>query len=84
MTSNQEKKTIKKATTKKAQPSATASKSGSIKLQQIASGAGKGKKQIGTLIGLGLNKLNKISELQDTVAIRGMITKVKHLVKVIN
>ena len=35
------------------------------------------------LIGLGLNKMNKISELVDTPAIRGMINKIKHLVQVV-
>lgn len=36
-----------------------------------------------TLIGLGLNKIRRRSELQDTPAIRGMIEKVKHLVRVV-
>ena len=35
------------------------------------------------LIGLGLNKMNKISELNDTPSIRGMIYKIKHLVQII-
>ena len=35
------------------------------------------------LKGLGLNKMNKISELIDTPAIRGMINKIKHLVQVV-
>ena len=35
------------------------------------------------LKGLGLNKMNKISELGDTPSIRGMINKIKHLVQVI-
>ena len=35
------------------------------------------------LKGLGLNKMNKISELNDTPAIRGMINKINHLVQVI-
>jgi len=35
------------------------------------------------LKGLGLNKMNKISELNDTPSIRGMINKIKHLVQVI-
>ena len=35
------------------------------------------------LKGLGLNKMNKISELVDTPAIRGMISKIKHLVQVV-
>ena len=35
------------------------------------------------LKGLGLNKINKISELNDTSSIRGMINKINHLVQVI-
>ena len=36
-----------------------------------------------TLIGLGLNKIGRSKELEDTPSIRGMIGKVKHLVEVI-
>lgn len=36
-----------------------------------------------TLIGLGLNKMHKTRELEDTPAIRGMIAKVSHLVRVV-
>ncbi len=54
-----------------------------IRIKQIASGAGRLKKQIATLKGLGLNKINRVKELEDTLAIRGMINKVKHLVIVI-
>ena len=35
------------------------------------------------LIGLGLNKMNRTSTLQDTPAVRGMIAKVAHLVRVV-
>ena len=35
-----------------------------------------------TLIGLGLNKIGRTKELEDTPSIRGMISKVKHLVQV--
>ena len=35
-----------------------------------------------TLIGLGLNKIGRRKELEDTPSIRGMIGKVKHLVEV--
>ena len=35
-----------------------------------------------TLIGLGLNKIGRTRELEDTPSVRGMINKVKHLVKV--
>ena len=53
-----------------------------IKVTQIASPIGKPKDQRATLIGLGLNKLNKVSVLEDTPSVRGMIRKVQHLVKV--
>ena len=35
-----------------------------------------------TLIGLGLNKIGRVKELEDSPSTRGMIEKVKHLVKV--
>ena len=35
-----------------------------------------------TLIGLGLNKIGRSKELEDTPSIRGMVGKVKHLVEV--
>jgi large subunit ribosomal protein L30 len=55
-----------------------------IKIRQLVSGYGKGDKYMGTLIGLGLNKINKTSVLSDTPAIRGMINKVSHLIKIID
>lgn len=54
-----------------------------IKIKQIRSGLGRGKKQLGTLKGLGL-KLNKIVEIIDTPENRGMIRKVEHLIQIIN
>jgi large subunit ribosomal protein L30 len=39
-------------------------------------------RQLATLCGLGLNKIGRTRELEDTPAIRGMITKVKHMIKV--
>ena len=53
-----------------------------IKVTQIASPIGKPKDQRATLIGLGLNKMNRTSVLEDTPSVRGMIRKVSHLVKV--
>tara|TARA_A100001011_G_scaffold260149_1_gene268643 strand:- start:4861 stop:5055 length:195 start_codon:yes stop_codon:yes gene_type:complete len=35
------------------------------------------------LKGLGLNKMNKVSELNDTPSIRGMINKIPHLVQIL-
>ena len=55
-----------------------------ITISQIRSGIGRDGSQKKTLIGLGLGKLNKIREIEDTPAVRGMINKVKHLVEVKN
>lgn len=52
-----------------------------VKVTQIASGAGRKIDQIRTLTGLGLGKINRSRVLEDTPSIRGMINKVKHLVK---
>lgn len=57
-------------------------KKGTVKLTQIHSAAGRQEYQRQTLIGLGLNKIRRTSTLEDTPAVRGMINKVKHLVKV--
>lgn len=54
----------------------------SITVTQIGSPIGRGQKQLQTLKGLGLNKLHRTSVLEDTPAVRGMINKVSHLVKV--
>ena len=40
--------------------------------------------QQATLIGLGLNKNGRRNELEDTPAVRGMINKVAHLVRVVD
>ncbi len=53
-----------------------------IKVTQIASSIGHTKDQRATLVGLGLNKIRKVSVLEDTPSVRGMIKKVSHLVKV--
>ncbi len=53
-----------------------------IKVTQIGSSIGRPDCQKATLIGLGLNKMHKVSVLEDTPAVRGMIRKVAHLVKV--
>ncbi len=53
-----------------------------IKVTQIASPIGRPKDQRATLIGLGLNKMGRVSVLNDTPSVRGMIKKVAHLVKV--
>ncbi|MCQ8276985.1 50S ribosomal protein L30 [Acetobacteraceae bacterium KSS8] len=53
-----------------------------VRVRQIASGNGQKPGQQATLIGLGLNKIGKVRELEDTPSVRGMIRKVHHLVKV--
>ncbi|UQY80970.1 50S ribosomal protein L30 [Candidatus Hepatincola sp. Av] len=54
-----------------------------LKVKQIKSAIRRPKDQEQTLIGLGLNKLHKVKELEDTPSIRGMIKKVAHLVEVL-
>ncbi len=53
-----------------------------LKVTQIGSPIGRTKDQRATLVGLGLNKMNRTRELEDTPAVRGMINKVSHLVRV--
>jgi len=54
-----------------------------IKIEQIGSAMRRHHTQRETLIGLGLNKIGRTRELPDTPATRGMLTKVKHLVRVV-
>ncbi|MBL0899916.1 MAG: 50S ribosomal protein L30 [Reyranella sp.] len=53
-----------------------------IKITQIGSHIGRTEDQRATLIGLKLNKRHRTSELVDTPEVRGMINKVRHLVRV--
>lgn len=53
-----------------------------VRVTQIKSPIGRQSDQRATLIGLGLNKLNRSRELIDTPAVQGMIRKVAHLVRV--
>ena len=54
-----------------------------IKVQQIGSPARRHHSQRETLVGLRLNKIGRVSELEDTPSVRGMIAKVAHLVRVV-
>jgi large subunit ribosomal protein L30 len=54
-----------------------------IQVEQIGSPIRRHHSQRETLIGLGLNHIGRVAELPDTPQTRGMITKVKHLVRVI-
>ena len=55
-----------------------------VTVEQIGSPIRREAKQRQTLIGLGLNKLRRRSTLEDTPAVRGMIAKVAHLVRVVD
>ena len=61
---------------------AASKKYGTVKVTQIHSPIGRPGDQRATLIGLGLNKMYKTSELEDTPAVRGMINKISYLVSV--
>ena len=54
-----------------------------IKVRQTGSPIRRTKDQRATLAGLGLNKIGRVSTLEDTPSVRGMIAKVKHLLEVV-
>ena len=54
-----------------------------VTLEQIGSPIRRQADQRATLIGLGLNKMRKQSTLKDTPEVRGMIYKIRHLVRVV-
>jgi large subunit ribosomal protein L30 len=53
-----------------------------VRVTQTGSPLGRKPGQKETLIGLGLNKMRRVRELEDTPSVRGMIRKVAHLIKV--
>ena len=55
-----------------------------ITVEQIASANRRPGIQKQTLVGLGLNKIRRRSTLEDTPAVRGMIHKIRHLVRVVD
>ena len=59
-------------------------KAKTIVVEQTGSPIGRPKNQQATLVGLGLNKTGRRRELEDTPAVRGMIEKVAHLVRVVD
>ena len=61
----------------------TTQSSSKVKLQLVRSLIGTRESHRATVRGLGLRRINSVSELQDTPAVRGMINKVSYLVKVI-
>ena len=60
----------------------TATAKNTLKVTQIGSPIGRRHDQEATLKGLGLNKLRRSRVLEDTPAVRGMIDKVRHLVRI--
>jgi large subunit ribosomal protein L30 len=54
-----------------------------VKIEQTGSPQRRSGDQRQTLIGLGLNKIGRVKDLPDTAATRGMIRKVRHLVRVV-
>jgi large subunit ribosomal protein L30 len=54
-----------------------------IKVEQTGSPIRRHHSQRATLIGLGLNRIGRVAEVPDTPQMRGMLAKVKHLVRVV-
>jgi large subunit ribosomal protein L30 len=54
-----------------------------LKVEQVRSAARRPAVQTATLKGLGLGKLHRVRELEDTPAVRGMIASISHLVKIV-
>lgn len=54
-----------------------------IKIKQIGSPIRRPSHQKETLIGLGLNKMNRVVEIEDTAEVRGAIAKLPHMVEVL-
>jgi large subunit ribosomal protein L30 len=55
-----------------------------ITIEQTGSANRRPERQTQTLIGLGLNKIGRRSTVEDTAAVRGMLNKVLHLVRVVD
>jgi large subunit ribosomal protein L30 len=66
---------------KKTTPAAATGKT--IVVKQIKSAARRPAVQTATLKGLGLNKMNRTRELEDTPSVRGMVNKISHLVQIV-
>jgi len=56
---------------------------GTIVVKQIGSPIRRPAEQRATLVGLGLNKMHKTRELEDTPSVRGMVNKIPHLVEIV-
>ncbi|VAW06271.1 LSU ribosomal protein L30p (L7e) [hydrothermal vent metagenome] len=54
-----------------------------LKVRQTGSAIRRPQDQRATLVGLGLNKIGRVRELEDTPSVRGMIRKIAHMVEVV-
>ena len=54
-----------------------------ILVKQIASPIRRPEKQRATLVGLGLNRMHRVRELEDTPSVRGMVARIRHLVEIV-
>jgi len=54
-----------------------------IRIQQVRSGIGRPKPQREVLRSLGLRRIRHVVEREDTQAVRGMVKKIPHLVRVL-
>lgn len=70
------------APAKKAEPKKASTATDKVKVTQLVGTIGRRHDQEATLIGLGLNKRHRSKVLEDTPSVRGMIYKVRHLLKV--
>lgn len=59
-----------------------ATKKDTLRIRQFKSGIGYAEAQRATLRGLGFRRMNQVVEVQDTPAVRGMINKIPHLVRI--
>jgi large subunit ribosomal protein L30 len=55
-----------------------------IKIEQVGSPIRRHRSQRQTLIGLGLNRIGRTAEVPDTPQMRGMIAKVRHLIRLVD
>ncbi len=55
-----------------------------FKVKQVGSPIRRPKEQAATLKGLGLGKMHRVVELEDTAATRGMVASIQHLVQVVD
>jgi len=54
-----------------------------LEIEQTGSPIRRHHSQRATLIGLGLNRIGRVAQVPDTPQMRGMLSKVKHLVRVL-